>query len=229
MNSINCIIVDDEPLAVDIIKGYVEKIPYLELKATLSNAWELNQYLQNNRPELILLDINMPGLDGITLLKSLQHFPPVIFITAHRNFAVEAFELQAFDYLLKPVSFDRFLEGINKYNAAHRKSLQQGDLNQAHSIFILSDRKMIKINFDEINYIEAKGDYLRFVKSTGKPILTKMTLKLCADKLPDDQFRQIHRSFIINKNNIKAYTQDKVQVGEEWLKVSRSYKNNFNC
>jgi DNA-binding LytR/AlgR family response regulator len=164
----------------------------------------------------------MPGLDGLTFIKSYQVHPKVIFITAHRKYAVEAFEVKALDYLLKPISFERFLKSVNEldYNSTEVAK-------KPNHIFISIDRQQHKILLNEILYIEAKGDYLRFVLEDDKPLLSKMTLKSILDQLPDN-FIQIHRSFIVNQDKISAFQKDKVKIGEEWLTISRSFRADVN-
>ena len=229
MNSIRCVIADDEPLALELVENFVDRVPYLSRKASFNNAWDLGEYLEANKVDLLLLDIEMPGLDSITFLKSLKEVPSVIFITAHRKFAVEAFEVNAVDYLLKPVSFDRFLKALNKLKPQNIIGNEEShNKAETDNLFILSDRKMVRVNFNDILYIEAKGDYLKFFLENEKPIISKMTLKNCLTLIPSSIFSQIHRSFIVNRNKVNAYTNEKVQVGEDWLKISRGYKNNFN-
>lgn len=229
MNSIRCVIADDEPLALELVENFVDRVPYLSRKASFNNAWDLGEYLEANKVDLLLLDIEMPGLDSITFLKSLKEVPSVIFITAHRKFAVEAFEVNAVDYLLKPVSFDRFLKALNKLKPQNTIDNEESHNKvETDNLFILSDRKMVRVNFNDILYIEAKGDYLKFFMENEKPIISKMTLKNCLTLIPSSIFSQIHRSFIVNRNKVNAYTNEKVQVGEDWLKISRGYKNNFN-
>lgn len=223
MQTYSCIIADDEPLARQLIQSYVERVPYLNLKGVFKNAWEVRTFLANEQVDLLFLDIEMPGLDGLTMVKSISKIPYVIFITAHRNYAVEAFEVKALDYLLKPVSFERFLKAI--YPIEQNQTPKIDKLEAADHLFISVDRQMIKILYADILYLEAMGDYVKFYVGKDKPIISKMTLKEAMQHLESSAFVQIHRSFVINKDKILAYTQDKVKIEEVWLKVSRSYKN----
>lgn len=226
MQEINCIIADDEPLARKLITSYVDQVPYLSLKGVFKNAWEVKEFLFENNIDLLLLDIEMPGLDGLTFFKTLSNPPQVIFITAHRDYAVDAFEVKATDYLMKPVAFERFLKALNYIqqhtNKGSANSAAKLDINH---LFISIERQMQKVLYDEIEYLESMGDYVKFYVGKEKPLITKMKLKDCAEKLNSPSFIQIHRSFIINKEKIVAYTQDKVKVGKNWLKISRSYKD----
>jgi DNA-binding LytR/AlgR family response regulator len=223
MQTYSCIIADDEPLARQLIQSYVDRVPYLNLIGVLKDAWEVKSFLANEKVDLLLLDIEMPGLDGLTMVKSISRIPYIIFITAHRNYAVEAFEVKALDYLLKPVSFERFLQAI--YPIEQTQEQKNSCVAVTDHLFVSVDRQMIKIFFADILYLEAMGDYVKFYTGNEKPIISKLTLKEAFEHLDDTVFAQIHRSFVVNKLKISAYTQDKVKIKEVWLKVSRSYKN----
>ncbi|GAA5034067.1 DNA-binding response regulator [Marivirga lumbricoides] len=229
MQEIKCIIADDEPLARKLITSYVEQTPFLKLKGVFKNSWEVKDFLYSNPVDLILLDIEMPGLDGLTFFKTLNNPPKVIFITAHRDYAVDAFEVNASDYLMKPVAFERFLKALNHvHQIKNTASEQVMALATNDHLFISIDRQMQKVFFDEIEFLESMGDYVKFYIGLSKPLITKARLKDFVEKLPSNSFLQIHRSFIINKNKINAYTQDKVKIGDKWLRISRSFKDQLD-
>lgn len=203
MKLLQCVIADDEPIARQIIETYMESIPNLELVASCKNAFEVMEILQQKKVDILFLDINMPKLSGLSLLKTMQQKPNVIITTAYPEYAVEGFELSVLDYLLKPFSLERFLQAVLK---VQQKSTEQAKTifvdraEAATSIFVKSDKKSVKINFDDIFHIEAYGNYIKI--GTDKMILTPKTLSDFAEKLPSN-FLQIHKSFIINFDKIK--------------------------
>lgn len=224
---ITCLVVDDEPMAREIICSYIAKIDTLELHGTCKNGMEAFQTLQQKSIDLLFLDINMPELSGISLAKALDKPTQVIFTTAYREYALDGFEVQALDYLLKPISFERFLKAIQKYTDLHpteKTILPQERLLTSDSIYIRADRKMVKINLAEILYVESTGDYLKF-HTSAKVWVTRDSLSEYEEKLPTTSFLRIHRSFIINLKHIQAYTHEFIEINNQALPISRSYKN----
>lgn len=220
MKTIKCVVADDEPIARQIVEGYIEEIPNLELVASVKNAFEVIEILQEHPIDILLLDINMPKLSGLGLLKTLQQKPDVIITTAYAEHAVEGFELSVTDYLLKPFSMERFLQAILK---VQQKSVVPSNTGEAiTSLFVKSDKKIIKINVEEIQYIEAYGNYIKIF--TDKMILTPQTLTDFLEKLPHD-FIRIHKSFVINFNTLKliAGNQIVLQSGTK-LPIGKLYK-----
>ena len=197
---IRTLIVDDEPLALDIIESYIEKIPDLELVARCDNAISANEILQKEHIDLIVLDIQMPQMTGIELIKSLRKAPKVIFTTAYSEYAVEGFELDALDYLLKPVAFDRFMKAVNKVTDGTEKP---NTASEDDYFFVKADKKLIKIHFNEILYIEGLKDYVIIKKETGR-VIALQTMKSLEAKLPSNIFMRVHRSYIVNIAKIKA-------------------------
>lgn len=220
MKKLQCVIADDEPIARQILEGYISEIPNLELVASAKNAFEVMEILQEHHVDILFLDINMPKLSGLGLLKTLQQKPEVIITTAYAEYAVEGFELSVTDYLLKPFSLERFLQAILK---VQQKSVIPANTGEAKtSLFVKSDKKIIKIDVDEIQYIEAYGNYIKIF--TEKMTLTPQTLSDFLDKLPHD-FIRIHKSFVINFNTLKLIDGNQIvlQSGAK-LPIGKSYK-----
>lgn len=224
-----CIIVDDEPLAIEIVESYVAKVDQLQLAGTFRNAIAAFSFLQQNHVDLIFLDIQMPKLSGIDFLKTLKSPPKVIFTTAFRDYAIEGFDLEVADYLLKPISFDRFLKAIAK--VMHKdvspplatqtvKVENPGD----NYVFFKVDKKMVKTRMSDILYIESIKDYVK-VRTTEKEIVTQQKISYLEDSLPKEQFIRIHRSFIINRDRIDAYSATDVEIGKHHVPIGRNYKN----
>ena len=224
-----CVIVDDEPVARDILISYIEKIPNLNLIKSCKNAIEAFEILNTQKVDLFFLDINMPEVSGLSLAKMIGKNSKVIFTTAYREYAVEGFNLKAVDYLLKPIAFERFLEAVNKYF----ETLKVGDntLEKIKEVaseffFVRSERKMVKINYDEILYIESLSDYVK-IHQEEKTIVTRETITNIEAKLPQAQFLRIHRSYIVAVKNIESYTNEFVEIKSKALPISRTYKESI--
>ena len=212
MEKLKCIVVDDEPIARDIIESFIAEIPFLELKESFGEASKALVFLQENEVDIVFSDIEMPKFNGLELAKSLTNAPVIIFITAHRNFAIEGFETGAADYLLKPVRFDRFLKAVNR--AKEYLSLKKTtSLHQINSdrIFIKSEGKLIKILLNEILYVEAQGDYLKFVINGGS-YTTLGTLKSMEEVLKLPIFFRLQRSFILNLEAVRSLNGNVVEL-----------------
>lgn len=224
---LKAIIIDDEPLAINVLKSYIEQVKELHLINTFSNAVNASSYLQGNEVDLIFLDIHMPILDGLEFLKTLHEAPMVIITTAHEEFALESYELEVLDYLIKPIPFPRFLKAVNRVI-----KLKQGnaglDRNPAHdhpSIFVKVDKKKLqKIYLDEIVVVESLKDYIRIKTTTGKYIVHK-TLSSFTDELPSDQFIRIHRSFTICIDKVQVVEGNSLEIDNTRYTIGRSYLN----
>lgn len=228
---IKAIIVDDEPLALDVLETYIEQIPNIELVGRCENAFEANEALKNHDVDLMFLDIQMPQLTGIEFLKTLENPPCVIFTTAYPDYAVQGFELNALDYLLKPISLERFLKAVNK--ASEKINTKKVDStipseSQEDFFFVKADKKLVKINFDDILYIEGLKDYVIIRIETGR-VITLQTMKSLEDKLPLHQFRRIHRSYIANIKKINAILGNMVELMEsgkvKQLPIGKNYRD----
>ncbi|MBK6621021.1 MAG: response regulator transcription factor [Saprospirales bacterium] len=230
---INTLIVDDEPLALDVLETYIEKIADLKLVKRCTNALEALEVLQKEPIDLIFLDIQMPQITGIDFLKSLADPPLVIFTTAYPNYALEGFELDALDYLLKPISFDRFLKAVNR--GVDQIKLQRARLSQAQApeegedyFFVKADKKLVKVNYADILYIEGLKDYV-IIRLELSRVITLQTMKSLEDKLPQQKFKRIHRSFIVNIGKIHAIIGNMVEVIEKGqpkhLPIGKNYRD----
>jgi DNA-binding LytR/AlgR family response regulator len=217
---ISCIAIDDEPLALKIIEEYAAKIPFLELLKTFTNPDEASEFLKDNDVTLLLLDIQMPDINGIQFYKSLTKKPLVIFTTAYSEYAVEGFNVDAIDYLLKPIEYDRFLKAVYKVNE-YTEFLSSQEMQLA-SIFLKVDYQLMKINLKEVELIEGLDDYIR-IHLKPKPVLTLMTLKSLQAKLPSTEFIRIHRSYIVPINKIESFGKNKVRVAGKDIPIGSSY------
>ena len=226
-HQINCIIVDDEPMAREILQTHLEKIDFVNILASCKNAMEAYSVISSNTIDLVFLDINMPEVSGLTLAKSINKEIKVIFTTAYRKYAVDGFDLEVVDYLLKPISFERLLQAINKLNISPGAKLETNHqtLKSVNNfIFVRSDRKMVKTDFNHINYIESLSDYVK-IHLLDKTIVTRETISNLEDKLPQSNFIRIHRSYIVAIDKIESFTSEFVEVSNKAIPVSRTYKN----
>lgn len=224
---LKAIIIDDEPLAINVLKNYVEQIKELKLVDTFSNAVDASTFLQSNEVDIIFLDIHMPILDGLEFLKTLHEAPMVIITTAHEEFALESFELEVLDYLIKPIPFPRFLKAVNRIIKLKQgnDSAEKNANNDHPSIFVKVDKKKLqKIYLDEIVVVESLKDYIRIKTTTGKYIVHK-TLSSFTDELPPDQFIRIHRSFTICIDKVQVVEGNSVEIDNTRYTIGRSYIN----
>jgi len=216
-NNLKCVVVDDEPMAREILISYINKTPNLDLIETFKNASEALVFMQDNTADVYFLDINMPEISGLTLAKIINKKSKIIFTTAYREYAVDGFKLQVVDYLLKPFAYDRFLEAIKK---VWTKSIME--ITSSTFMFVRSERKMVKVDFDEILYVESLSDYVKII-TAEKTIITRETITNLEEKL-NKNFIRIHRSFIVPLNKINSYTNEFIEINKKALPISRSYK-----
>lgn len=228
MNQIKCLIVDDEPIAREIIKAYCKHLPMLQIAASVGNALEAKTILQNQKIDILFLDINMPVLNGIAFLKTLKNQPQVIFTTAYKEYAVVAFDLAACDYLLKPFSLERFIVAVDK--ALERLiGMEQGgteNANVENYLFLKFDGKIYKIMHEELLFAEAQGNYTKIV-TTQSTLLPSMTFSSFEELLPKPLFLRVHRSFILNKSKITHIEGNRVFIQNHEIPIGSSYRDDF--
>lgn len=221
---INCVIVDDEPIAREILESFVKKTPNLKLILSCKNAMEALQVSQTEVIDLFFLDINMPEITGLSLAKIINKKSQIIFTTAYRDYAVDGFNLNVIDYLLKPIAFDRFLQAIQKVSKSNPDiKVSQKNENKKDFMFVRADRKMVKINFKDILYIESLGDYVK-VFTHKNTIVTRETISNFEATLPNDYFIRVHRSYIVSIPKISSYTNEYIEIAKKAVSISRSYK-----
>ena len=227
---INCLIVDDEPIARQIIETYCSHLPELKVVASCSTVFAAKPFLQNNQIDILFLDINMPVLDGVSFLKTLKKPPQVIFTTAYKEYAIDAFDLAACDYLVKPFSLERFMVAVDKAIEKRKDSpdllFQKNEGKAGDSFFIKADGKVYKINYQDLLFAEAKGNYTKIV-TTLTNIITGMTFSSFEEQLPKEIFIRVHRSFIINKSKITHIEGNRVFIDKNEISIGSNYKENF--
>ena len=230
----NIIIVDDEPLAREVLETYISKFPGMTLLATCQNAIEAFEALNTHKVDLMFLDIQMPQISGIDFLKTLSQPPKVIFTTAYSNYALDGYELNVVDYLLKPIAFDRFVKAINKAMELLKKpqaakntppeiAVEEDD-DKPDYIFVKADKKLIKVKFEDIFYIEGLKDYV-ILHTPGGRIVTLQTMKSLEEKLPTEIFMRVHRSYIVNLNKIDIMEGNMLEVNKKTIPVGKNYKD----
>jgi DNA-binding LytR/AlgR family response regulator len=227
---INTIAIDDEPLALQLVTGYIIKTPILKLAGKFDNPLDANEFLAENSVDLIFVDIQMPDLSGIEFTRLMAKGPKVIFTTAFAKYALEGYKLDIVDYLLKPFSYEEFLTAVNKaqniINLEHKAAT--GIEANSEFLFLKSDYKIRRINFDDILYVEGLKDYVKvFTRNDPKPILSLSSLKLLESKLPSGKFMRVHRSFIVNLEKIDTIDRSRIVFGKEYIPVSDQYKDKF--
>lgn len=229
---ITCIAIDDEPLALRQMKGYIEKTPDLQLEATFESALDAMAYLRTHSIDLMFVDINMPDLNGMDFVKTLVPCPHVIFTTAHSEYAVEGFKVDAIDYLLKPIGYPAFLKAANKANSLLSLQRGQHSASSASDQFLLlkSEYKIIRINFDEIRYVEGMREYLRFHLTDGSQPMSLMSMKKLDERLPSDAFMRVHRSYIVRLDQIKTIERNRIVFDDSlYIPVSKQYQEAFQA
>lgn len=230
-----CIAIDDEPLALNIIKDYAKRIDYIELIACCTNPLEAIKILSTEEVDLIFLDIQMPNINGLDLIRALGKVPLLIFTTAYPNYALEGYELNAIDYLLKPFSFERFFKAVNKaYELSTLRKSKQMQVVQGNEpadtgkyLMVKVEYSTVRLDINEILYIEGLKDYVK-IYAGKKPLLTKSTMKNMEEKLSSDRFVRVHKSFIVSVAKIDAIENNRIKIGEKYIPIGNQYKNDFN-
>lgn len=226
---LKCLIIDDEPPAREIIRNYINELPVLEFAGECGNALQSISFLQQNLVDLIFLDIKMPQMNGNEFLKTIKNPPPVIFTTAHIDYAIEGYELDVVDYLLKPIKFDRFVKAVNKafslkgQNMTDEKSSPNTGLTEGF-VYFRCDRKMVKVMLNDILYIESMKDYVK-IFTPGETIITKLPLNSVQTMLPEKEFLRTHRSYIVSLSKIKSYTHELVEINKSEIPIGKLYRS----
>lgn len=227
---IRCLIVDDEPPAREVLKRYVQELPMLEMAGEYGNAIQAMTALQQQPVDLLLLDIRMPQLNGTDFLKALRNPPKVIFTTAYPDYALESYELDAIDYLLKPVRFDRFIKAINKAfpllgnKPPNEEATAPPEKKSESFVYFRADRKMVKVLLSDILYVESMKDYVK-VFTPQQPIITKQSISSVEAMLPESEFVRTHRSFIVSLSKIKSFTTELIEIGNAEVPIGKLYRN----
>lgn len=224
--NLSCIIIEDEPLATEKLEGFIAKTPSLQLLQSFDNAIDGMQFIQNNIVDVVFLDIQMEQLTGIQMLEALNEKPYIIITSAYDEYALKGYELSVFDYLLKPFGFDRFLQAVNKViDDVKKKSVAEAP--QSTHIFVKSEHRLENIEINEIQYIEGMKEYLRIVLS-GRKIMTKMSFKNLLSKISNDNFVQVHKSWVVNIKKIENIERNRIKIGEMYIPIGNTYKDKLS-
>jgi DNA-binding LytR/AlgR family response regulator len=229
---IRCLIIDDEPLAQRVIERYVQDLPFLEITGKAANAMDALEVLKSGEIDLIFLDINMPKLSGIEFLRTLQHSPLVIITTAYAEYALQGYELNVMDYLMKPFSFERFVKAIQKVrDILEGKESTAGEISHQKStqgdyIFIKSSKKTYRVNFTDILYVEALGDYIK-IFTTDRMIVSYHSMKNIEKILPPERFPRIHKSYIVSMAKVEVIEGNQLKIRDKWIPIGTNYKADF--
>jgi DNA-binding LytR/AlgR family response regulator len=228
---ITCLAIDDEPLAVKKIAAYIQKIPFLELVAECRSAFEAMEIIRSNKIQLIFIDINMPDFSGMEFVKSLTEKPYIVFTTAYSEYAVEGFQVEAVDYLLKPISFSSLLKAANKVKELvdlKTAIVSETVKSTANHLFVKSEYKLVRIELDDIKYIESQHEYIKIHLVNSSPVLTQLSLKSIEEQLSPDKFMRVHRSFIVQLNKISVVDRNRIVFdGKVYIPVGDQYKVKF--
>lgn len=228
--NVKCCIIDDEPLARELIKSYVEKTPFLQLMGCFESATDAIKLIISGTLDVIFLDVNMPCLNGIELAEIIPQSCRIVYITAYEKYALQSYKVNALDYLLKPVDYTDFVRAANKvaqWKAMYLAKIEKGD-EISDNIYIKTDYKLMQIRLSEILYIEGQKDYCKiFIEGNPNPIISLINLKILESKLPTKMFMRVHRSFIINLFKAKLIDRSRIVFGEEYIPISESYKHQF--
>lgn len=227
-----CIIIDDEPIALGLLEGYISKIPFLDLVASCSNGFEAMTVVENHDIDLIFTDIEMPNFSGIDIVKSLDYITSMfVFTTGHPNYAVESYDLNVLDYLVKPIPFYRFLKSATRAYDLYKLKNEKNEMIQVQPeqqfIFVKSEYENLKINLSEIKYIESLKDYIKIYTDREKAILTLSSLKSFEQKLGPLNFIRVHKSYIVALRYIDSVQRNRIVIGEKWIPIGLNYKENF--
>jgi Response regulator of the LytR/AlgR family len=228
--TIKCLAIDDEPLALKQISSYIDNTPFLESVALCQSAFEAMEYLTNNEIDLMFVDINMPDINGMDFVKSLAVKPQIIFTTAYNEYAIEGFQVDAIDYILKPISYAVFLKSVTKARTWFELNQRQPESIQTtqDSLFVKSEYKLIRILLSEIKYIESANEYIQIHLVNDQPVTTLIRLKAMEEQLPKDKFMRVHRSFIVNLDKVKVIDRNRIVFDQKvYIPIGEQYKESF--